>query len=119
LIEDSQQRVTEGTGVVEQTNTALAAVADLAGQTSELVTGISAESAQQSQSISELSIGLDQISQVVQGNSATAEESAASAQEMNAQATLLERMVAQFKLPGIEGAPARAALPAHPDEPLF
>ena len=98
LIGDSRNRVKEGTEVVQLTEEALNAVAGLAAQTNELVGEISQSSAAQSQAISELVMGIDQISHVVQANSATSEESAASAQEMSAQADILARTVQRFKL---------------------
>ncbi|MEA5069963.1 MAG: methyl-accepting chemotaxis protein, partial [Christensenellaceae bacterium] len=42
--------------------------------------------------------GIMQVSQVVQANSATAEESAAASEELNGQADLLIRQANQFKL---------------------
>ncbi|MBU4539804.1 hypothetical protein [uncultured Acetobacterium sp.] len=44
------------------------------------------------------SLGIEQVSQVVQTNSATAEESAASSEELSGQAELLMKMVGEFKL---------------------
>lgn len=41
---------------------------------------------------------MDQISNVVQTNSATAEESAASSEELAGQAQMLKEMVGKFKL---------------------
>ena len=43
--------------------------------------------------------GVDQISSVVQNNSATAEESAAASEELSGQAQLLKDLVAKFKFP--------------------
>lgn len=45
-----------------------------------------------------LTMGLEQISSVVQTNAATAEESAASSEELSGQASILESLIAQFKL---------------------
>jgi methyl-accepting chemotaxis protein len=45
-----------------------------------------------------LNNGIEQVSQIIQQNSAAAEESAASSQEMNAQASVLEDLVSQFRL---------------------
>ena len=44
--------------------------------------------------------GIDQISSVVQTNSATAEESAAASEELSGQAQVLKNLVGQFKLRG-------------------
>lgn len=43
-------------------------------------------------------MGIEQVSQVVQNNSATAEQSAAASEELSSQAELLKQMVGQFKI---------------------
>lgn len=45
-----------------------------------------------------ITLGLEQISSVVQTNAATAEESAAFSEELSNQASVLENLMAQFKL---------------------
>jgi len=45
--------------------------------------------------------GINQIIQVIKQNSATADESAAVSEEMNAQANLLQELISQFKLKDI------------------
>ena len=42
--------------------------------------------------------GIDQISEVVQTNAATAEEASATSQELSAQATILDGLIGQFSL---------------------
>ncbi|MCD7992103.1 MAG: methyl-accepting chemotaxis protein, partial [Clostridia bacterium] len=49
-------------------------------------------------SISQVTQGIDQISNVVQTNSATAEESAAASEELSGQAQILKGLISQFKL---------------------
>ena len=51
----------------------------------------------QSAGIGEINIDIDQVTQVVQQNSATAEESAAASEEMSGQSALLQELVSQFK----------------------
>ncbi|WP_303868540.1 hypothetical protein [Acetobacterium wieringae] len=43
-------------------------------------------------------LGVDQVSQVVQGNTATAEQSAAASEELSGQSQLLKEMISRFKL---------------------
>ncbi|MPM95632.1 hypothetical protein SDC9_142787 [bioreactor metagenome] len=63
-----------------------------------------------------MSLGVEQISSVVQNNSATSEESAAASEEMSAQAQMLKELVGQFKFIDGEEAPATGARPAPAEE---
>lgn len=62
------------------------------------VAEITRNSEEQSTSINQTTIGVDQISTVVQSNSATAEESAAASEELSAQAQMLKDLMSQFIL---------------------
>ena len=55
-------------------------------------------------------IGIDQLAQVVQQNSATAQESAAASEEMNGQSEVLQQLLSRFKLKE-NGAPRSMQLP--------
>ncbi|MCI8453108.1 MAG: hypothetical protein HFE84_00615, partial [Lachnospiraceae bacterium] len=48
-------------------------------------------------------MGIDQISSVVQTNSATAQESAAASEELSSQSQLMKKLVGRFKLKGSLG----------------
>jgi len=102
LIEGSAQRVNDGNRMVEQTNSRLDAVAENARESVRLVNEVTAACGEQTKSINEINRGMEQISIVVQSNSATAEQSAAASQQMSAQAVLLGEIVARFKLKGGE-----------------
>ncbi|MBR3560448.1 MAG: methyl-accepting chemotaxis protein, partial [Oscillospiraceae bacterium] len=62
------------------------------------------------------STGIDQISSVVQTNSATAEESAAASEELSGQANLLKELIGRFTLrqDGV-ASPAAYSAPASGD----
>jgi methyl-accepting chemotaxis protein len=62
------------------------------------VAKIAESSNAQSLSIGQIGEAIDQVSQVIQQNSATAEQSAAASEEMSGQATMLQQLIAQFKL---------------------
>ena len=49
-----------------------------------------------------MNAGLDQISQIVQQNSASAQQAAAASQELLSQASMLKEMVEQFSLQEIQ-----------------
>ena len=71
----------------------LNAVKDDSIKSKELVATIASEMQEESQSISEITTGLEQISEVVQQNSATAEQSSTSSSELNDNASVLKGMV--------------------------
>ena len=64
-----------------------------AKKSKKLVADIAGEMKSEATAIGEVTSGLEQISQVVQQNSATAEESSTSCQELNNQASSLKQMV--------------------------
>jgi len=98
LIEGSSERVKEGNQIVSRTNESLAMVMEYAQELARRVGEVDTASAEQTHEIFEIRQGVDQISDVVQANSATAEQSAAAAQEMSAQADMLDQLVRKFKL---------------------
>ena len=59
---------------------------------------ISSDSTEQADAIGQVTQGIDQVSSVVQTNSATAEESAAASEELSGQAQLLKKLISQFRL---------------------
>ncbi len=98
LIEDSILKVNEGTKVAKQTAGTLEKIVKDAETVSDMIEKISNASQSQSEAISQVSIGLGQISQVVQSNASTSEESAAAAEELNSQAEMLKQMVSFFRV---------------------
>ncbi len=98
LIEDSINRVNGGTKIATDTAQALSTIVTDVQEVSETIERIAVASREQAGAVSQVSIGLGQISQVVQSNSATSEEAAAASEEMSSQADTLENMVAVFKL---------------------
>jgi methyl-accepting chemotaxis protein len=98
LIASSTDKVSEGNEIVQKTSSNLSQVNEISKQITETMQQIQIASEEQSSSISEITIGITQLSDVVQANSATAEESAAAAEELSAQANLLQDVLSQFKL---------------------
>ncbi|MDR0983921.1 MAG: methyl-accepting chemotaxis protein [Ruminococcus sp.] len=98
LIETSVKAVNAGTKIVDDTAAALIQAVKGSEDVVVKINEIAKASEQQSESLSQVTLGVDQISAVVQTNSATSEECAASAEELNAQANLLTQNVARFKL---------------------
>ncbi|MDL2254093.1 methyl-accepting chemotaxis protein [Ruminococcaceae bacterium OttesenSCG-928-I18] len=119
LIDRNSQSVQESNDIVARTNESLQAVGVIAGKNAESIALINESSQKQTSAMQEITAGIGQLSDVVQSNSANAEQSAASSEEMSAQAAVLGDAVQHFKLAQDEAPPA--ALPAHTDtiEPLY
>ncbi len=98
LIESAVAAVNRGVALATNTNSAFEEVGHKAVSMNALVSEISTAAQTQSENISQILIGVEQISSVVQMNSATAEESAAASEELSAQANLLRDLVAHFEL---------------------
>lgn len=98
LIEGSLQEVEEGNKAAQSAASSLAEVVagvNAIADTSRQLSGISAE---QANAMSQAEAGIDRISEVVQSNSATAEETSATSQELSAQATAMSGLVDKFIL---------------------
>lgn len=98
LIESSLQAVENGTQIADDTANSLLNVVNGVKEVAETIDQISTASNEQAESIEQVTLGVDQISGVVQTNSATAEESAAASEEMSGQAQMLKELVARFHL---------------------
>lgn len=100
LIEGSVQAVEKGTQIANSTAQQLIQVVSGAQEIVKTIDVIAEASKNQADSIHQVTQGVDQISSVVQTNSATAEESAAASEELSGQAQILKSLVGRFKLKG-------------------
>lgn len=98
LIEGSIKKIEKGTEITNDTAKALYEIVEGVSKATSLVAEIAALSNEQANSISQINLGIEQVSQVVQANSSTAEQSAAASEELSSQAELLKEMVSSFKL---------------------
>lgn len=98
LIQQTIEAVESGSHIVEETAEALNSSVDVTNQTIQLINDIWTASTEQAVMIEQVNMGVDQISSVVQTNSATAEQSAASSEELNGQATALQNLTSKFIL---------------------
>ena len=64
----------------------------------EIIDGAKTASQAQAGSIHQINDGMNQISNIIQNNSAAAEESSATSEELAAQAEQLNQMIAKFTL---------------------
>jgi len=98
MIQNSMETAELGARIAGETATSLKEIVVGINESSQLVTEIAQASEAQSLGISHINTGIDQVAQVVQQNSATAEESAAASEEMSGQSDMLQHLIGQFKL---------------------
>ena len=98
LIVNSIEKAELGARIANDTATSLGEIVAGIGESNELINKIAEASKEQSSGITEVNHGIDQVATVVQNNSATAEESAAAAEQLSGQSGLLEQLIGQFKL---------------------
>lgn len=109
LIETSGAKVDRGTEIAHQTAGVLGEIVEGITKAADLVQEIARSSGEQAEGINQISIGLDQINHVTQGNTANAEATAAAAEELTHQAHVLRESLTRFRLSTTE--PTDAYLP--------
>lgn len=113
LIESSVRSVEDGNAIANDTAASLQSIVEKVRTVNTLIDSIAQASQEQSESIVHITGGMGQISEVIQINSATAQETAASSEELNSQSELLRDWIGRFQLQGMES----AALPQAADAP--
>ena len=97
LIEETLFAVSNGTQIANSTSEKLSRVIEGVNQSVGLIDGISQATVAQADALKEVLIGIEQISEVVQTNAATAEESSAASDVLSKQAMILDEAVEGFK----------------------
>lgn len=96
MLHFSINAVENGMNITNKTAQSLESIVDSTRETASLINKISESSNFQSSSISQITQAIEQISDVVPTNSATAQESAATSESLNSQAQVLEDSVNRF-----------------------
>lgn len=99
LIEGAVKEVSNGNKVAERAVTSLATVVEGIRKVADSSQELSVISNNQANTMKEAELGVDQISDVIQTNAAVAQESSATSEELSAQATTLDSLIAKFQLP--------------------
>jgi len=95
-IEGAITKTAQGVGISQQVAETLNEIAAKARQVDELVAEVAGASREQTQGITQVNTAVGQMDKVTQSNAANAEESAAAAQELNAQAITMKQSVAEL-----------------------
>ncbi len=119
LIEGSLKAVEEGNEFSSATQQSLLEVVEHTEQVAEAMGKITKASDDQAEAIKQVTVGIDQISAVVQTNSATAEQSAAASEELSSQANVLKGLVGQFTIKGGSAAGGNLSYQYVPDSLEF
>ena len=100
LIQSSVEKTENGTKMAEQTAGALKDIYQGVVQVSDLVDEIAAASNEQAHGISQANEGLSQLNAVNHTSTASAEETAAVAEELSGQTRFLQKLLEHFKIIG-------------------
>jgi methyl-accepting chemotaxis protein len=111
LINDSVDKVSTGTTLVEQAGSTIREVVVAVKRVTDIMSEISAASSEQSSGIDQVNQAITHIDEATQQNAALVEQAAAAAESMEEQANNLTDSVSRFRVEG--GSRARAA-PARP-----
>lgn len=98
LIESSIREVEEGNHAAKRASEAIGSVVDGIGQIADFSKNLKVIVEDQAEVMRQAKTGVNQISEVVQSNAATAQEASATSEELFAQANILDGLVGQFVL---------------------
>lgn len=101
LIKECINAVKQGKELASDAAEALISVVENVNKSTNLIKCIEISSNNQANSVEQVNSRIGKISDVVQSNSAIAEESAAASEQLTAQAEMLARMIQQFKIKSI------------------
>ena len=106
LIEDSIEKVGVGSKIADETAKALEAITDVVKKSEVIIDGIADASNYQATAVAQVDQAINQVSQVVQTNSATSEECAAASEELSNQANRMLDLLSVFRLGATNVRPA-------------
>lgn len=118
LIESSIIKTDAGTKIAAETADAFVSIVKGVEAAAQLISDIAVQSGEQAGAITQVDNGIEQMTAVVQTNSAASEQTAATAQELSSQADLLKDMVSKFNVRYAFGVPEAARQPYCPDAQL-
>ena len=98
LIEQTVHAVKEGSSIAAETAASLRELAEKNQSANQMIQSIATATEHEAELVEQVLVGIEQISTVVQVNTATAEESAAASHQLSSQAKTLKGLVGIFRL---------------------
>lgn len=102
MVEEAISNIQKGNTLVEGTAVQLDEIVKGSSQVVVLAEEVAIAGREQTQGLEQISLGLNQIDQVTQSNTASAEESASASEELSSQAQQVKSMLSRFKLKAAE-----------------
>ena len=118
IIETSLSHVERGKSLAEEVSSSMQQTVASASEAISYMEKVADNAISESQSIEQLTTGVDQISAVVQTNSATSEESAAASEELSSQAVMMKQLIQKFKPFSRRGQPGLPLSRRHRHQPV-
>ncbi len=103
MVDEAISNIQRGNVLVDGTAKQLNEIVGGASQVVVLAEEVATAGREQTQGLDQISLGLNQIDQVTQSNTASAEESASASEELSSQAQQVKSMLSRFKLKAAEG----------------
>ena len=103
MVEEVIGNIQRGNALVEGSASQLDEIVGGSSQVSVLAEEVATAGREQTQGLEQISLGLNQIDQVTQSNTASAEESASASEELSSQAQQVKAMLSRFRLKVAEG----------------
>lgn len=98
LIESITDSIKTGNQVAKEASNTLEQIITNAKQTTQIMNNVSKSAVEQANTVSEIALQIENISDVIQNNSELCQESAASSQDLNSQTLILQKLISKFKL---------------------
>ncbi len=98
MVDEAIGNIEKGNALVDVTAKQLTSIVDGAAKVAVLAEEVATAGKEQSQGLEQITLGLNQIDQVTQSNTASAEESASASEELSSQAQQVKAMLGRFKL---------------------
>jgi methyl-accepting chemotaxis protein len=110
LIENAMAKADAGARIAKDTAASLEEIVSGVNSSAEAMTTIAKTSHEQNDAMAEMNVSIQQIAEVTQRNSATAEESAAASTELSSQSAVLAKQVSRFHIRAAQKIPAEEKL---------